>query len=66
MKMKNIQYLSSQGSPGPMGPPGFPGARGEIGFRGPPVSLISRKFLFNINFDMIRASVHAPHQHHCH
>jgi hypothetical protein len=50
MKMKNIQYLSSQGSPGPMGPPGFPGARGEIGFRGPPVSLIFKKVFIQYKF----------------
>jgi hypothetical protein len=33
-----------------MGPPGFPGPRGEMGLRGPPVSLTIELLLFDMDF----------------
>jgi len=57
-KTNDIHELFFKGPTGPMGPPGFPGPRGEMGLRGPPVNLIVKMLLFNMNFHIFRAFVH--------
>ncbi len=63
-RINDIHALIFKGLTGPMGPPGFPGPRGEMGLRGPPVSLIVKMLLFDMNFHIIRAFVHVLGYYH--
>jgi hypothetical protein len=49
-KTKMFNNCFFKGHVGPMGPPGFPGPRGEMGLRGPPVSLTIELLLFDMDF----------------